>query len=155
MLVFYKSEYNPTGLTEQVGGNIGTTPLSGYLGELFTYISSPPSGTDSANQYRKVFVKNTYTTSLEYVRIWLDAVEHPEQISIANSNTYNDTSSGASFAPLSVSGWTSPTNFFSGLDLGTITPNTYTGFWIKQTLSGIDTPDPYATLRLYAGGVFQ
>jgi hypothetical protein len=155
MFVFYKPEYSPTTLSGQVGGNIGTTVLSGYLGEVFAYVDAPPSGIDPVFQYRKLFIKNTYTSTIGYTRVWLDAVEHPEQITVANSLFYNDYTSGSTFAPTGVSGWISPSNFLSGLDLGTLRPNSTTGFWIRQTLSGIESADPYATLRLYVGGVLQ
>lgn len=154
MFEIYHSEYNPRNLTGTVGGGIGSSQLSGYLGELFYHIEVPPSGTDTAsNQYRKVFIKNTYPNSSAYTRVWIDAVEHQGQISIAKSSGLSDFSSTPTGTPVGVSGWTSPTNYAEGINLGTIYSNTYTGIWIKQTLSGICVEDAYATFRLVVGGV--
>ncbi len=154
MFEVYKSQYNPTNLTGQVGGGIGTEMLSGYLGELFYHIATPPSGIDEiVYQYRKVFVKNTYAVQSTYTRVWIDSLEHTDQISVANSYTLNDTASTPTGQPTNVTGWSLPTDYAEGLPLGTLNPNTSTGFWIRQALSGIASPDPYATFRLYVGGV--
>jgi hypothetical protein len=154
MYKLYKPEYNPNSLTGTVGGNIGSQLLSGYLGELFYHISTPPSGVNETTyQYRKVFIRNTYSRSSTYTRVWIDAVEHEDQISVAKSSALSDTSSSPTGSPAGVSGWVSPSSFAEGLSLGTIPPNTYTGIWIRQALSGVSTPDPYATFRLYVGGV--
>lgn len=154
MFQIYESQYNPQNLTGQVGGDIGSDILSGYLGELFYHIETPPSGIDTVTyQYRKVFIRNGYSLKSTYTRVWIDSLEHTDQISLANSSTLTDTSSSATGAPLMVSGWTLPTNYAEGLALGTLNPNAYTGFWIRQGLSGVTSPDPYATFRLYVGGV--
>lgn len=154
MFVFYKSEYNPNNLTGEVGGGITSSALSGYLGELFYYISSPASSIDDVtHQYRKIFVRNEYTKTSYYTRVWIDAIEHSDQISIAIASGLDDTSSTPTGEPVGVTGWSSPTNFANGVSIGTITPNSYTGFWVRETLSGISSPDPYATFRLYVGGI--
>jgi hypothetical protein len=154
MYKLYKSQYNPDNLTGQVGGNIGSATLSGYLGELFYTVSAPPSGVGTGvYQYRKVFIKNDYSTLSTFTRIWIDSAEHLEQITIAPSVSLSDTTSSPTISPVGVSGWISPTSFSQGLILGNIFPNGYTGFWIRQELSNIQSPDPYATFRLYAGGI--
>lgn len=154
MYKLYKPEYNPNALTGTVGGNIGSQILSGYVGELFYHVSSPPSGVnDTVYQYRKVFIKNNYSKSSTFTRVWIDSIEHEEQISIATSSSLSDTASSPTGTPAGVSNWVSPSSFAEGLNLGTIPSNTYTGIWIRQSLSGISNPDPYATFRLYVGGV--
>lgn len=154
MFKIYKSQFNPSTLSGQVGGNIGSATLSGYVGELFATVTAPPSGVASgAFQYRKVFVKNEYSTSTTSTKAWIDSIEHPEQISLALSTSLSDSSSNPAIAPAGVTGWVAADSFSSGLLLGTLAPNAYTGFWIRQVLSGINTPDPYATFRLYVGGV--
>lgn len=154
MYRLYKSEYNPNSLSGTVGGGIGSATLSGYMGELFYHVSAPPSGTnDTFYQYRKVFIKNDYSRSSTYTRVWIDAIEHGEQIAIAKSASLTDSITSPTGTPIGVSGWVSPSNFAEGLSLGTIPSNTYTGIWIRQGLSGITSPDPYATFRLYVGGV--
>lgn len=150
----YKPEYNPMNLTGQVGGDIGAEVFSGYIGELFYHVTTPPSGVSTTEyQYRKVHIKNTYTSTSEYTRVWLDAVEHPDQIAICPASGLDDSTSTPTGEPLGVTGWRSPSNYSEGISLGTMTTNSYTGVWVRQALSGITSPDPYATFRLYVGGV--
>ena len=152
----YKPEYNPRDLTGQVGGDIGSEILSGYINELFQHISSPPSGVDTTSyQYRKVFVKNTFTSTATNTRVWVDAVEHVDQISIAQSIALDDSSTSSTGEPAGISGWTSPSNYAEGKSLGTLTSNAYTGIWIRQALTDVSLPDPYATFRIYVGGIVQ
>lgn len=150
----YKSEYNPSNLTGQVGGDISSQILSGYINELFQHVSSPPSGiSTTAYQYRKVFIKNTYSNVSTNTRVWFDAVEHETQIALANSTGMTDIGSSSTGQPIGISGWTSPSNYAEGVSIGTLSPNAYTGVWIRQALSGVSSPDPYATFRLYIGGI--
>ncbi len=150
----YKSQYNTNSLTGQVGGAIGTATLSGYLSELFYHVEAPPSGTTNAvYQYRKVFIKNTYSTTSDSTKVWLESVEHPEQIYISLSTSLNDSSSTATGQPAGVTGWVSPDTYASGLSLGSLSSNGYTGMWIRQGLSGISSADPFASFRLVIGGI--
>lgn len=150
----YKSEYNPSNLTGLVGGSISTQTLSGYINELFYHVTSPPSGIDvTAYQYRKVFIKNEHSSSSTNTRVWIDSAEHEDQISLCNSDTYSDLSTSPTGEPTNVTGWISPSNYAEGLSLGTLSANGSTGVWIRQALSDISSPDPYATFRLYAGGL--
>jgi hypothetical protein len=152
----YKSEYNPSNLTGQVGGYISSQELSGYVNELFQSVTSPPSGIDTtAYQYRKVFIKNEYTSTSTNTRVWIDAVEHPEQISLARSTGLGDTHTSSTGESIGISGWSSPSNYAEGVSIGTLTSNASTGLWIRQALSGISSPDPYATFRIYVGGIIQ
>lgn len=150
----YKSEYNPSDLTGQVGGNIGSEILSGYINELFQHVSSPPSGLATTSyQYRKVFVKNAYTSTSTNTRVWVDAIEHVDQISLAGSTGISDIGATSTGEPIGISGWVSPSNYAEGISIGTLTSNASTGVWIRQALSGVSTPDPYATFRIYVGGI--
>ena len=152
----YKPEYNPSNLTGQVGGNIGSEVLSGYVNELFQYVVSPPSGINTtAYQYRKIFIKNTYDGTSTNTRVWIDAIEHEEQISMSISASLADTSSSSTGQPIGVSSWRSPSNYAEGVSIGTLTPSAYTGVWLRQALSGVSNPDPYATFRIYVGGIIQ
>tara|TARA_R110002074_G_scaffold402324_1_gene607046 strand:+ start:96379 stop:96852 length:474 start_codon:yes stop_codon:yes gene_type:complete len=152
----YKPEYNPSDLTGQVGGNIGSEILSGYINELFQHISSPPSGLDTTSyQYRKVFIKNEHTSTSTNTRVWVDAIEHVDQISLAESTGVEDSSTSSTGEPVGISGWRSSSNYAEGVSLGTLTSNAYSGVWIRQALSGVSTPDPYATFRIYVGGIVQ
>ena len=152
----YKSEYNPSNLTGQVGGSIGSEILSGYINELFQHVASPPSGLSTTSyQYRKVFIKNTYASTSTNTRVWLDAIEHPDQISLSKATGASDLSTSSTGAPVGAYSWMSPSNYAEGVSLGTLTSNAHSGVWIRQALSGVSTPDPYATFRLYIGGIVQ
>lgn len=154
MFTIYKPQYNPTNLSGTVGGTYTTVPLSGYLGELFAHSDSPPSGVDSSFiQYRKIFVRNENEGTTTYTRIWIDAAEHPEQISIARETSLYDTSTSPTGQPAGVTGWVSPSNYVEGLEIGTMLENAYTGIWVREVLTNILSPDPYATFRLVIGGV--
>lgn len=154
MFKFFMPTYNPTGLDGTVGGAITSTQLSGYIGEILATVSSAPSGaTTGAYQYRKIFVKNQYSTTSMETKIWLDAVEHSEQIAIGLASG-NDTTSTPLTEP-GIDSWATPTNWSEGLYVGTLTANSSTGIWIRQHLSGISVGDPYATFRVYVGGLIQ
>lgn len=154
MFDIYKSEYNPSDFTGQVGGGIGTEVLSGYLNELFQHVTAPPSGLDDvAFQYRKIFIKNTHPTTSTNTRVWIDAIEHSEQITIDNASGLADTTYASTGEPIGVTGWKETSNYADALSIGTLSANASTGVWLRQTLSGIDNPDPYATFRIYVGGL--
>lgn len=153
MFNFYLPQYNPANLTGVCGGAISSIPLSGYLGELFEHVEAPPSGASAYYQYRKVYLKNENSTSSTETRVWLDAVQHPEQIGIALETTSNQTIATPETAPTGVSVWYAPTNYAEGLDLGTITASSASGLWIREKLANIQQSDPYATFRLYIGGI--
>lgn len=154
MFLIYKAQYNPSNLTGQVGGDISTYQLSGYIGELFYHITAPASGVDDVTyQYRKVFFKNSYNRTSTNTRVWVDAAEHLDQLSICASYSMTDTTTTPTGQPSGVTGWVTPLNYSQGIDLGTLATNAYTGIWIRQALSGITSPDPYATFRLYVGGL--
>lgn len=156
MFTFYKSEYNPSTTGSVVGGNITTLPLSGYLGELFPRVDSPPEeSTGSAVQYRKIFVKNEYEFSSSNTRLWLDAEQHRGQIAIAIQTGVSNTIANGLATPTGISSWANPTNYSNGIEIGTLGSNTATGVWLRQTLTNITEPDPYASLRLYVGGILE
>jgi hypothetical protein len=151
----YKSEYNPSSLIGQVGGDIGTEVLSGYIDELFYTITATPEDTDiTTYQYRKLYIKNEYSTPSTNTRVWIDALEHEDQISLSLSTGFTGTiSNPTGEEPVGATGWQLPTNYAEGIDIGTLPSNGYTGVWVRQSLSGISIPDPYATFRVYIGGL--
>ena len=154
---WHHTTHNPTGLASAVGGDITGALLQGNLNELFAYISAPPSGSSAGiEQYRKIHVKNISSFTLTGVRLWLDAVEHSGQIDIGieELNATQTISDATGAAPTSVL-FGRPIDFNSGTGIGTSSfpPNHSTGVWIRQTLTGVDEPDPYASLRLTVGGI--
>jgi hypothetical protein len=153
---FYLPESNPSTTGSQIGGAITSSPLSGYLGELFPRIEAPPVNSSlSFVQYRKIFVKNEYNFGSANTRLWLDAEQHRGQIAVAVQTGVSDTIANALAVPSGISDWASPTNYSNGLEIGTLGSNSYTGVWVRQTLTDISEPDPYASLRLYIGGLLD
>jgi hypothetical protein len=152
---FYKSEYNPTGLTGKVGGGISTDELSGYLGELFAYqYAYPPETTGSAVQYRKIFVRNTFGKVSEDTRLWFDAQHVSGQIAVALDVT-GATTGTVIFPPSGLSGWSYPQNYTGGFKLGNLDNNETAAIWLRQTLANIETTNPYTSLRIYIGGIVE
>lgn len=156
MFNIYLSEYNPNNLTGQVGGDISSSTLSGYVTELFPHVSSPPSGTSESHvQYRKVFVKNEYDYASDETRIWIEGAEHPDQVSVAIATGVSEVLASGTVAPTGNGAWRTPTNYANGISIGTLPASSYSGIWIRQTLSGIASADPYVSFRLYIGGVLE
>jgi hypothetical protein len=153
MYGFYKSTSNPVGLSGTVGGAITTYRLSGYLGELFAPVTAPPEGISGAFQYRKLHVKNEFSTTSTYTRVWIDQADHVDQISLAIENVSESSSTSPLTAPTGLSVWYSPTNYVDGLEIGTLTANAATGLWLRQELSGVLEEDPFATFRVCVGGI--
>lgn len=89
-LKLYGSLYMPRNDTDINGGAIDTTnEITGVLGEVFNDLESDEAGGVTYYQYRKVFFKNTSTTSnLENAKIWI--LSDPEnQVTIALEPTKN------------------------------------------------------------------
>lgn len=153
MFTVYLPENNPTGLVGTVGGDISSLILTGYVGELLSTIPAVPTGaTTGVYQYRKIFVKNQYTTASTDTKVWLSDVEHPEQISIA-LGVGSDSIDDATTSPTGISTWYSPYTWVDGLLIGTMNSNSYSGVWIREYLSGVSSSDPYATFSINFGGL--
>ncbi len=153
-LNFYHAANNPTGLTGTVGGAVSTDVISGYLGELFAHVAAPPTGTNTGVvQHRKVYIQNNYGTTSLGTKVWIDGLEHSGQIHIAPESGANQSITHPTGTPENVTGWVDPVNYLSGMDFGDITSGAASGIWIRQTLSGIQVEDPYATFTLHAGGL--
>lgn len=153
MFNFYKSTYNPVGLSGTVGGAISSVPLSGYLNELFAHVDAPPSGIEPVYQYRKIHIVNEFVTTSTYTKVWLDEVDHTDQLSIALEPSGSSQSSSPTTAPSGISTWYSPSNYVEGISIGTLVSSAHTGLWIRQTLTGIVEEDPFATCRICVGGI--
>ena len=152
MYKFYLPEYNSAYLTGQIGGDITATLYTGYIGELLATITNAPTGNVSGiYQYRKLFIKNEYSSTTTSTRVWIDSVEHSGQVSIALASGI-DYISNSDEAP-TISGWSTATNWSDGIEIGTMPSNSYTGIWIREYLSGISQSDPYATFRIGVGGL--
>lgn len=151
----YNTTYNPTGLVGTVGGAADTGSLVvGTVRELFSHVYSAPSGVgDPHYQYRKVHVQNLSNESYENVRIWLDAVEHEDQISVGFEKSWNSTVSSPTTEPSEVD-WSSAGSYVSGQEAsGVFSPGAVTGVWIRQKLENIQESDPYSSFRIVVGGL--
>lgn len=153
MYTFYKPSNNPAGLSGSVGGSISSTQLNGQLGELFAHVEGPPEGVSGVYQYRKVFVKNEYASISTYTKAWFDQADHIDQISMALELSGSETVSSPLVSPTGIGVWSTPTNYVDGLSLDTLSISQSTGLWIRQYLTGISEEDPFATCRLYVGGI--
>ena len=152
---FYKSEYNPTGLTGEAGGGITADELSGYLGELFAYqYAYPAETTGSRVQYRKIFIRNDYGRISEDTRLWFDAQHVSGQIAVALETT-GITTGTVTGAPPGLSGWGYPQSYTGGFRLGNLAHDEFVGIWLRQTLTSIEAANPYTSLRLYVGGIIE
>ena len=151
---FFTSEYNPTGLSGLVGGGISSLELSGYLGELFSFAEAYPIDVNiPVYQYRKLFVVNNYGQECSDVRVWIDSEHVTGQIELCLEYTVG-TTGGISSEPVGLAGsWSAPKNYAQGLAVGSLLNGESKGVWLRQTLVGISSSNPYASLRLYAGGV--
>ncbi|RMH13285.1 MAG: hypothetical protein D6698_14205 [Gammaproteobacteria bacterium] len=149
---FYHTANNPRDLSSTVGGAISSTGYTGYLSELFVYVDSPPSGSQSAlNQYRKLHIKNDDNVTYTGVKVWLYGIEHPDQVSIGLEASASQTISSATGSPPTSVTFSAPTDYINGLDVGSLAPGQSTGIWLKVTLSGITDPDKYATFSVTVG----
>lgn len=156
MYNFYKSELNPTSNTGEIGGDISTEVVSGYLGELFQRVDAPPSSSDlSTVYYRKIFVTNDHDFTSSETRLWLDAEQHRGQIAVATQTGTSYSIPSGQAEPTGISSWANPQNYADGLEVGSLAVGAQTGIWIRQTLTSIEEPDPYASLRLYIGGIVE
>lgn len=151
---FYHAQNNPRDLTSQVGGPISTTKVKGALNELFVHVDAPPSSTSSTfEQYRKIYIKNDSTYSFSGVKVWLTDIEHSNQISIGFESSADQSIASGTLAPGGVT-FSSPTTYTDGIAIsGTVDPGFASGLWIKQTLTDIDQPDNYATIKITVGGI--
>jgi hypothetical protein len=153
-LYFYKPT-NPAqnSLTGHVGSGISTGRFVGTINEIFAHVPAPPSGTDNVfYQYRKVYIKNTYLTTVAGVGAWIEAGEHPEQLDVGLETTANQFITSPTGAPTSIN-WIHATGYRSALQIGSLAPSASSGIWIRQTLSGIEQPDGYVAAILYSAGV--
>ena len=83
--------------------------------------------------------------------MWLDSIEHDDQIAIGIEVTGGQDAPNANTLPTSVI-FSQPTTYNTGVSLGTLAASFHTGIWLRQTLSGIHEPDPYASFRVNIGG---
>lgn len=129
---FYHAQFNPPGLTGQVGGHIGDTELTQSIGELFAPRDSSAVG--ELNQYRKLFVQQALSGSFDNVQIHLNNVEYPSQISMTPQVFSGD----ASVSPIQIpTGQT--TAIYTGdsdtfISFGSSQSGSIFGFWLRQSL---------------------
>ena len=150
---FFKPLYNPPDLSGLVGGSITSQELSGYIGELFYHrTANPVESTGVLHQYRKVFVKNTYSSDSVDTKVWFDAQHMSGQMYLATEVSTAGT--GTVYAGATgLTSWSIPASYSGGVALGDMAANGTAAIWLRQTLSGIESSNPYVSLRMYVGGV--
>lgn len=146
---FYLPQYNPTGLSGTVGGEISTNELKPYVNLLFAPMPSYDSV--QTNQYRKVWIRQVESGVFNNLYVELANVEYTGQVFfVATGESTNETST----SPLS------PPNSFSGLGIFSGDHDTflylasestqYSNFpiWLKQTIPSGAGSDNLASFSL-------
>ena len=149
MIVFYGPENHSSGLNEIEGGALSlTSPLSGDLGELFGHVE-PITGV-GLFQYRKLFIRNESYNRLTGVKVWFDSEEYSGRLTLGPEFVEDQTIGDTLSTPTGVlfSGYT---NYTSGFSISDLLPYSATGFWLRQSYSGLSGQDSYATARIYVG----
>jgi len=125
---FYEPEFNPTGLSGEVGGSFTSTVLKPKLGEL---VSPMESSVDSeVTQYRKLFIRQDEEATFQDLSVILSNVEHTGQVSFAiSTGQMEEQATDAITAPDGI-----PSDNFSG---DHVTAITLTGTSVQDDIYGI------------------
>jgi len=146
-LVLYEPSFLASSDGNKVGGAISSAlnPVDGLIDEIFFTGSSKPVGQGANVRYSKVIARNDNITSgLSDTRVYITALEHTGQISIALEQSAGiaildgtETIVGPRTAPV-VSAFSAPTTYAAGLTVGNgglLGPLKAQGIWLKQSIS--------------------
>ena len=156
-LKLYGSLYMPRNDTDINGGAIDTTnEITGVLGEVFNDLESDEAGGVTYYQYRKVFFKNTSTTSnLENAKIWiLSDPENQVTIALEPTKNGNDQSANRITAPVGYT-FVEAQDEDNALILpgnGHLENGEAIGVWLKLTLAAGLPPKNQVDLKLKIKG---
>ena len=156
-LKLYGSLYMPRNDTDINGGAIDTTnEITGVLGEVFNDLESDEAGGVTYYQYRKVFFKNTSTTSnLENAKIWiLSDPENQVTIALEPTKNGNDQSANRITAPIGYT-FVEAQDEDNALTLpgnGHLENGEAIGVWLKLTLAAGLPPKNQVDLKLKIKG---
>jgi hypothetical protein len=156
-LKLYGSLYMPRNDTDINGGAIDiTNEITGVLGEVFNDLESDEAGGVTYYQYRKVFFKNTSTTSnLENAKIWiLSDPENQVTIALEPTKNGNDQSANRITAPVGYT-FVEAQDEDNALTLpgnGHLENGEAIGVWLKLTLAAGLPPKNQVDLKLKIKG---
>lgn len=142
---FYKPLYNPTGMSGTVGGEITTEELLPRKNALFAPRNT--SELSVSEQYRKLFIKQVYSTTMTGLTVELVNTEHSDQITFGiatgDINEYI-TSPLTSPTGVAITGSTSSSVMYTGSGIaGTVIP-----VWLKQTIGVNSGDDDFVSFQL-------
>jgi hypothetical protein len=151
---FYEPQYNPTGLSGDVGGLITTTEIQPKLGILLADMQVPEITTQ--HQYRKIWIKQTAVGTFNDVSIRLANVEHTGQIAIATGSIEDVANANALTAPTGLYGTLVATGFSGDVNnplyVGNTTLNSTVPIWVRETIASGAGDDAAATFVLQIQG---
>ena len=156
-LKLYGSLYMPRNDTDINGGAIDiTNEITGVVGEVFNDLESDEAGGVTYYQYRKVFFKNTSTTSnLENAKIWiLSDPENQVTIALEPTKNGNDQSANRITAPIGYT-FVEAQDEDNALTLpgnGHLENGEAIGVWLKLTLAAGLPPKNQVDLKLKIKG---
>jgi len=156
-LKLYGSLYMPRNDTDINGGAIDiTNEITGVVGEVFNDLESDEAGGVTYYQYRKVFFKNTSTTSnLENAKIWiLSDPENQVTIALEPTKNGNDQSANRITAPVGYT-FVEAQDEDNALTLpgnGHLENGEAIGVWLKLTLAAGLPPKNQVDLKLKIKG---
>lgn len=159
-LGFYRSANWPdeTGVTTNGGAVNLSDPITGGMYEIFGPAVSNFAGGAAHSVYRKIFIRNEDSNTIQDARVFLDNAKYPGQVTIAMEKSASDTSSDPSTAP---SGYTGAfveadgqtgaiAKIVGGADLGT---NASMGLWLHLEIpAGLAEADPFVPLDVVTIG---
>ena len=96
---WYKAEHSPKDATSQVGGGIDvSSPMTGFLGELFEVGRSRALGQGAYDRFRKIFFRNEGNDLSDAVAFF-QSLQHIDQLRFAFEQGTDDTSTDSETMP--------------------------------------------------------
>lgn len=136
-ITWFGSEMMPQDDTSPVGGDIDlAAELEGHLGEVFEQGRSNFPGQSDWVRYRKVFAKNTGSTTIQNIVSYIVNPEYPSQVAFAYAKALDDDSADSETMPSGYleSDFVSFEGIEEGTGGGTLLPGDYLGFWVRLTI---------------------
>ena len=148
---FYHAQYNPTGLSGLVGGTRSNTEINPKLGELFCNTASYED--TAVTQYRKLFVKQEETATIQNLYLDINEVEYTGQIAFAYTRISGNTAASPVDMPSGMSGDNFSGNSATPLFLtGTSVASNQYEIWLRLTVPSGAGSDNMASFNLRAKG---
>jgi len=151
-LAFYRSASWPdeTGTTTNGGAINLSDPITGAMYEVFGAAVSNFAGGQAHSIYRKVFIRNEDSDTIQDAAVFLDNAKYPGQVTIAAEKSGSDTSTDPSTAPatytfVDADGQTGAiAQIVGGADVAV---NGSMGLWLHlEVPAGLAEADPFVPL---------